>query len=327
MSYLDDLINEYRKEILNRESTLRRDYVRRWRKIETVLQGQVDALVLELTGLKQAGQPVPDYEVHQLARYRTLLAQAQEEIFRFMRYAEGSIDAAQVSAAQDGLDLGKASLEWIREAEGISLSFNHLNVEAVRAMIGYTQNGMPLFELLTADYPDSIVRLTDALTEGVARGYHPKKTAQMMMNAMAGNLQRAFSVARSEQMRSMRRSQLEEYRASGYVTEYERVATHDLRACLACLLEDGRIYQIDEEMSDHPHGRCLMMVKTRFFSGRTTGREYLLSLDREKQIEIMGAERYEAWVNGLVELEQMSRMVVDPVWGEAPRIVPMKELL
>jgi SPP1 gp7 family putative phage head morphogenesis protein len=326
MSYLDDLINEYRREVLNRESALQQDYVRRWRKIERSLKDKIDALVLELAAEEAAGKKTPRHWVHKKERYQSLLRQAQDEIMRFMQYADGSIQQAQLSAGQDGLDLGRESLAWLSENDVLGETFNHLNIEAVQSMIGATRDGTPLYALLIQDYPATIVKLTDALTEGVALGHHPKRIATAMMDAMAGNLQRAFSVARTEQMRVMRKSQWLEYQNSGEISEYERVATHDSRTCLACLLQDGRVYQINEEMGDHTHGRCLMLPRNRFFSREKYGRDFLLALDREQQIEMMGPERYAAWVDGRVSLDQMSRMVVDPKWGEAPRIVPMKEL-
>jgi len=128
-------------------------------------------------------------------------------------------------------------------------------------------------------------------------------------------------------MRALRSGQLAEYRNSEYAEQYERRASKSTRTCLACLLEDGRIYQIDETMSDHPNGRCMFVVVPPWFkSDRLNGKQYFLSLEKDDQRRIMGEERFDLWQRGQVGLEQMSRMHTHPIWGEAPVVVPVKEL-
>lgn len=328
MAKVDDLLEEYRREALLRDRNLQADYVRRWRRVEDVVEDKISALIYELREAQASGQPVAVYQVYQLERYQSLLAQLQSEIFRFMRFADGNISSLQQVGAQDGLDLGYQSLKLTFAEFGVFGSDKRLSIEAVKSMIGYSQNGMPLYELLMADYPKSIVQLTDALIKGVALGWNPRVTAKEMYGSMSWNLERAFMVARTEQMRALRSGQLAEYRNnSDYAQQYERRASKSTRTCLACLLEDGRIYQIHETMSDHPSGRCLFLVLPPWFqSGRLTGKEYLLSLEKEDQVRIMGEERWNAWQSGQVGLEQMSRMHTHPIWGEAPQVVPVREL-
>lgn len=328
MAKIDDLLEEYRREALLRDRNLQVDYVRRWRRIEDVTQDKIQALIYELNATKAANNPIMDYQLHQLERYQSLLAQIQSEIFRFMRFADGNISGIQQAAAADGLDFGYQSLKLTFPDFGVFGSDQRLSIEAVQSMIGYSQNGMPLYELLVADYPKSIVQLTEALTRGVALGWNPRVTAKEMYGAMSWNLERAFTVARTEQMRALRTGQLAEYRNSDYAEQYERRASKSTRTCLACLLEDGRIYQINETMSDHPNGRCMFLVVPPWYKReRLTGKEYFLSLDQTIQKEIMGNERFDAWKRGEVPLEKMSRMHTHPIWGEAPVVVPMRELI
>ena len=327
MAKVDDLLEEYRREVLRRDSALQADYVIRWRRIEEAVKDKIDALILELNDAKLRGVPVMDYQIHQLSRYQGLLDQLQNEVFRFFRFADGNISSAQQVAAQSGLDFGLESLKLTYKNSGIAIFDKHLSIEAVQAMFGYAQNGAPLFELLVADYPKTVVQLTDTLARGVALGWNPRKTANEMYGAMSWNLERAFTIARTEQMRALRTGQLAEYRNAGYVEQYERRASKSTRTCLACLLEDGRIYQIDETMSDHPNGRCMFVVVPPWFkSDRLNGKQYFLSLEKDDQRRIMGEERFDLWQRGQVGLEQMSRMHTHPIWGEAPVVVPVKEL-
>ena len=327
MAKVDDLLEEYRREALLRDRNLQADYVRRWRRVEESVEDKISALIYELREAQASGQPVAVYQVYQLERYQSLLAQLQSEIFRFMRFADGNISSLQQVGAQDGLDLGYQSLKLTYSEFGVFGSDKRLSIEAVKSMIGYSQNGMPLYELLVADYPKSIVQLTDALIKGVALGWNPRVTAKEMYGSMSWNLERAFMVARTEQMRALRSGQLAEYRNSGYAEQYERRASKSTRTCLACLLEDGRIYQMNETMSDHPNGRCMFLVVPPWYKReRLTGKEYFLTLQPDEQKMMMGDERFAAWKRGQVQLEHMSRMHTHPIWGEAPEVVPMKEL-
>jgi cell division FtsZ-interacting protein ZapD len=108
---VDELLEEYRREALLRDKNLQADYVRRWRRIEDVTQDKIQALIYELNAAKDANNPIMDYQLHQLERYQSLLAQIQSEIFRFMRFADGNISGIQQAAAADGLDFGYQSLK------------------------------------------------------------------------------------------------------------------------------------------------------------------------------------------------------------------------
>lgn len=329
MSVVQEMLESYRSRLLSRDREIQRDLTRRWLRVEEALRGQIDALVMEMNALRDAGQPVSRNMVYRLERYRTLLAQLEAEQRRYADAAAGIISAEQQYALQLGFDWGTDAVATLAREAGLVASLVRLDRSVVEAMVGYTADGAPLAQLLSADYPATAAQLTDALIEGVALGYNPRKTARMMRDAMAGNLQRALVVARTETQRAHRAATVESYRQSGLVQTYTRRAALDDRTCLACLLEDGRRYPVSEQFGDHPNGRCTAIPDVPGVASpiEQTGREWFEAQDEAVQRAIMGDGHYEAWRAGEFRLEDAARMHYDPVWGEAPQVVPLRQLV
>jgi hypothetical protein len=324
-----DVIDDYRKRLLERDASLALDYTRRWMRVEDALEAQYLNLAMDAADLMAAGLPVTDSQVYRLERYQRLLEQARGETERFRQFVAGAIEKEQYLAGQDGIGLATDSIGALLGERGIGTSFNILPIEAIRSMIGLTGDGSPLTELLKADYETTVARLTQTLINATAMGWNPRKTAQLMANAMAGNLQRALLVSRTEQMRAMRVAQVGEFRESGVVKGYRRMCALSAETCLACLLEDGRFYTTLEQYSDHPAGRCsavpVLTLKGFDTGERLSGKDWLLAQKAGRQQEIMG-RYYQPWKDGQIGLDRMSRMHNHPVWGESPQVVPLKEL-
>jgi hypothetical protein len=327
---MDDILRDYRSRLLERDASLAKDYVRRWMRVEDAMEAQYLNLALDVADLRAAGQPVTESQIYQIQRYQSLLAQARTETERFNQFAAGSIEREQWQAGKMGIDLGADTILARFGENGIQAkgSFSILPIEALRGMIGMAADGSPLVDLLRTDYPKTVAALTQALINGIALGYNPRKTAKMMATAMAGNLQRALLVSRTETTRALRVGQVQQFRESKVVSGYRRRASLTAQTCLACLMEDGRFYSVITQFSDHPAGRCVAEpVLTHYtFEGHDTGRDWFLKQNADKQKEIMGKEYYQAWKGGAFGLDQVSRIHQHPVWGESPQVVPLKEL-
>lgn len=328
MSPVEALLAEYKRRLNGREAAVQAELIRRWRRVEDALSGNIDALVADMERLRATGQPVSRNAVYRLERYRTLLAQLEAEQRRYADAAAGIITAEQQYAMQLGFDWGTDAVSLLAREAGLVATFTRLDRAVVEAMIGYAADGTPLARLLAADYPATVAEITDALVEGVALGYNPRKVARQMRDAMAGNAQRALVVARTETQRAHRSATVESYRQSGIIQTYTRRAAMDARTCLACLLEDGRRYPVTEQFSDHPAGRCVAICDIPGVASpiTQTGREWFEAQDADTQRKIMGDERFELWQSGQVPLDSMATIHTDPVWGESPRVVPLRAL-
>lgn len=324
MTRMDDVLREYRARLASRDAGLQLEYARRWRRIEQALDAQYISLAIDAA---DAGTATAS-QVWALERYQRLIEQARDEVNRFASSTAAQIEAERALAAQDGLDMGVDAIRAQMLRAGVDASFTLLPLEAIQSMIGMTGAGAPLTQLLTASYPQTVELLTQALINALALGYNPRKTARMMADAMTGNLQRALLISRTEQMRAFRVAQVQQFSGSGVVKGYRRRAALSGRTCLACLMEDGRIYSTLDQYSDHPAGRCSAepILLNYDLTPAVNGRQYFESLSPERQRDIMGKGHFAAWKDGAFSLDEVSRMHNHPTWGESPQVVPLKEL-
>jgi SPP1 gp7 family putative phage head morphogenesis protein len=160
--------------------------------------------------------------------------------------------------------------------------------------------------------------MTEALINGVALGWNPRKTARAMREGLqAGALQRSLVIARTEQLRAYRTATLETYRQSGVVVGYKRLAAKSARTCIACLMADGTFYPLEESFEEHPNGRCTLVpvVKGRPAPEWETGRTWFERQPADVQRGILGPAAFEAWQAGAIRLEDLVERHEHPVWG------------
>ena len=100
-------------------------------------------------------------------------------------------------------------------------------------------------------------------------------------------------------------------------------------ACAACLMLDGEVFALEDELNDHPRGKCTAIP---IVDGVTPpqwqkGKDWFLEQDEAKQKEILGASKWQLWQDGGFELEQLAQHTHSNVWGSSPRVATMKELI
>ena len=296
----------------------------RWIGVQDALQGHIDKLAKEITALTAAGQTITPARLAEMARYQDLLMQARREIARYAQAAARTVTAEQAALAQLALTQAQQAL-----LAQIGLTFSLLPTAAVEAMIGLTAAGSPLYDVLLATWPDAIDGLTKALIDGTALGWNPRKTARAMREGIDKALERMLTIARSEQLRVYRHATLEGYRQSGVVRGYKRICAKQERTCIACLVEDGRFYELANEFSDHVNGRCAAVpcVRNRNDPQWETGRTWFEGLDDEAQQRIMGREYWEAWRDGAFGLDDVADHTSSPIWGDSIRTKSLRELI
>ena len=229
------ILYEFRRGIELREGAMLDDMATRWLMIENRLDADITALAYELQRLKDEGKIITESVVLQSQRYKALREQMEREIAKYNReYAVGMIADQQAAYAKMGIDAAQTAM---RSAMGtIGYNFNLINLDAVASMIGFAGNGSPLYTLLQKDYGDAVHGLTNALINGIARGYGPVKTAREMANGFGMGLDRAILIARTETIRSYRTATTEQYRQSGAVTGFRRLVWKPT-ACMACFVD------------------------------------------------------------------------------------------
>ena len=284
----------------------------------------MSALAMEMTLRYAQGRPLTTSMLMNDVRYRELMIQLQDELATYTRYADRTITDNQRDMASAGVTQSQAAI-----AAQVSTAFNRLPVSAVEHMAGLTGAGTPLDSLLRQSWPLSAQGMTQALVDGVALGYNPKKTARLMAEGATGSLNRMMVISRTETLRVYKESSFASYKQSGIVTGYRRLCAHDRRTCAACIMSEGQFYPLDEEMPEHPQGRCvpIPVVAGAEPINWLKGEDWFREQDSEVQESILGKGHFENWRMGRFELNDLIRVTPHATWGPSLGVTPLKELV
>jgi SPP1 gp7 family putative phage head morphogenesis protein len=324
------VIRRHKAALFLQETAQMRQMARAWLEIETILEGQISALTLEIQGLIEAGQSIPPGKIVRMERYRSLLAQTRVEIGKYVDYASDLISSRQRELAGVGIQHAVEAIQASYQMAGVvGAYFDVLPVSAVEGMVGLMADGSTLKSYLRQVYPNAVEGMTQALIDGIARGKNPRVTAAAMRDGLGLGLNQAMTVARTEQLRVYRETNRMQYEASGVVEGYKRISARDERVCPACLMaDDGTIYPLGYSFDEHPQGRCTLVPVV---SGLpevtwTSGQEWFEGQDPAVQESILGKEYFESWQNGQFELTALVTRRFDETWGGALVTTPLKKL-
>jgi len=283
----------------------------------------------EVARLRAAGEAVPTWRTVQLERYRDLITQAEAELVRLGGENAEIIAQLQREGIELGVGMAQAQVQALIPAS-IRISFNLLPTGALEAMAGFLEDGSPLARLLQDLGVETARKIGKLLTDGIGLGWNPRKVAKAINRQVGMDLARAMRIARTEQLRAWRQSSIQGYRDQGSLIKgYRRHAQADDRTCIACLLEDGRLYATEEDFTDHVQGRCSVIPVTRSWAELgfpdikdtnvewELGGDWFRRQDEDAQRRILGDPVFDAWRDGKIGLDDMKTLHRSPVWGDA----------
>lgn len=316
-----------KEAILAQEDGKMQEMAARWLRIEQSLKDKVEALALEASRIVEDGGVLNRALAVRMERMQTLLYQVRAETGQYVQWADGFITDYQADMAALGLGHASDAISAVLSEHDIRAAFNRLNVDAVNNMIGLAGDGSPLSYYLRDIHGSAADGILDALLNGVAQGVHPTKIAQDMMDGLGIGLQQAMNTARTETLRAYRAASLAQYEQSGLVRGYKRISARDERVCAGCLFTDGQVYEDLSQFDEHNQGRCaavplLIGLEDANWQSPT---DWFEGQGETVQESILGTGRFEAWKNGALLTDMVTR-VVDPTWGGAFVPTPVGEL-
>lgn len=317
---------EYRDELGRRELSLLKRMSRLWLDVEREVKGEVYQLAELILSQQREGITITPQYIYSLKRYKEFAEQAKIEIDYYDRNIIELITKSQIENMNLGLEAANKAI--LQSYPISSPGWTQLNISAFETMAGMLGDGTPLSRLISKDYPFAIEQINTALINGVTIGKGYKQVADDMVMASRMAFERSVLIARTEINRAYRLANTEQYRQSGVVTGFKRLV-YKPTACFACLMMDGEVIPVDQELYDHPRGRCSAAPIT--IGGNTaqwqTGHEWFQELPPEEQRRIMGSGRFDLWKSGQVEdLRSMVWMKPNQIWGPAPAIRSLKDL-
>lgn len=321
------LASNYQSMLYMKETGLMEAMGREWLTIERRLDADIALLAREFADRAAEGRAITQQMVWKMERYQAIRVKMEGELRRFANQtAPGIISQYQGEYAALGIDQAKAMLNATVGPTGTY--WTQINTQAVEGLIGVSGDGSPLRELLIASYGDASTGMVNALVNGVARGFNPAQVAKEMVAGFGMGLNRALLIARTETARAYRIGSAEQYRASKVVSGFKRLV-HKETACLACLMLDGEMFDVYEDMDDHPNGKCIMVPIVPGAPEPTwqSGKAWFEGLTSDRQREKMGTAMYEAWKDGQFALTDLAKKGWNDTWGAAPRVPSLKELV
>jgi len=321
-------MREFKALILFEEDNAMREMAIQWTALERAIDGNIMALALEMQNLAAAGKTITQDQLYRLDRYKRLKAQVQDEFKTYAAWADPQTVQYQRTMAQMGLDHAQQAIQLSYWESGIWARYDRLPVEAIEKQVGVAADGRPVGNLLRDrlsfdprrdnNSTDVWQRLVNNLIAGTALGENPRKVAWKMKDDLAGGLNKAMVIARTEGLRPYRHVSRDQYEYSGVVIGQKRLCTHDGRVCAACLADDGARYTLHEVISDHPQGRCtsVPLVKGLPETTWTAGEEWFSQQPASVQTQILGQDKLQAYQEGRFRFKDLVKRTDDPTWGK-----------
>ena len=312
------LAHEFKAGLLRGEEAHQFQMAQRYLQVEQRLQDRIVSLADRIALMRAQGQEVSLGKLYQLQRWEYLERQMLSELASFNGWALERIRQRQGELGREGVS---HAAELLRAA-GMSATFDTLPASAVEAMVGMAGSGAPITELLAESYPKTADAIAQRLIDGMALGKNPEVVAREATRAGLGiPLDRAFLIARTEELRAYRTASQMQYTSAG-ITQYRRMATLDGATCIGCLAADGELMDNAEVFDAHPACRCtsIPIVEEATLPEWQSSEDWFNGQDAETQASIMGRGRLDAYESGTASWSDMWTRVDDPVWGGS--IVP-----
>ena len=298
------------------------------------LQPQIRALTAELEAMAAAGELKP-WKVGRLSQLRSLRESIEAEINRFAIIAENEVGLgarAAIEASQaETKALARAALPGIEAVDArIMARWQGLNPEAVQSLLGFLSPDSPAMSALRDKLGSAMAQTAaDALVEGTALGYGPRRTAAIMRRSLGSGLSWSLRTARTMQLYAYREGSRASYLANpAIVPGWRWMSARDDRTCAACLAMDGQEFTPKDRLNGHYQCRCVMVPLTVSYrdlgldvdepeSGLqyATGEDWLKAQDAGLQRKTLGKTRFEAFEKGELQFDKLAVEKEDPTFG------------
>ncbi len=346
MRTLQGIHDEYMAALERREEAamyrLVRGYGEIWKRLLTALNANMQRYERE----RAAGIESTPNVLFQDQRLRALLDQVEEEIGAWAKGGASAAEELQAIAAEVGLNESEEAMRAafdvqlsglknpaLRKSIQEFISITTLAKDALRDQIGYLGNGSPLSNLFDKIGPQIRKKWQDLLLQALARGWSPKRVAELARKNTGMGLARGLTIARTEMLRVYRTAHHRNFRNNSRVIGgWIWMSACDLRTCAACWAMHGTIHPLEEKLDDHPNGRCAPAPATRSWEeilgerGRgltdtrpkiKTGEERFSALPEASQRKILGKKAFVLYQSGAVKLSDFAGFRHDAEWGRS----------
>lgn len=330
MSTLLDIINDYRRRLLAGESRAQAALDAFHIQTLAAIQPALDRLYQQMTDALTRGEQIDVAWLMQANRLELIKKLISGQIDQYGALALATTGRLQQDGVQLGLDAALAMLNATRPP-GIAWSFGIPSVKAIQRLVGATQAGSPLAKLFRGFGTEAAQLVERALITGVTLGWNPRRVAPLVKEALGVSRNRALTTSRQEMLRCYKGAACETYRANEDVLEQWRwTCSLQSRTCAACLMMDGTLHNLDEDLESHVQCRCAPVPVTKPWSailGRDdipdtrprfeSGADWFDRQSTAVQRQVLGSKAaYDLYKSG-TPLKDFVGYKHDPDWGRS----------
>ena len=322
-SALDATAAAFRAALLRRDEAALKRLMAAYQPASTRMQARVAALTAQIARAEADGTPVRPSWLVERGRLETLQRQIVGEWARFADEAEAVItDAQRAAVAAAHTEAHQLTLAALH-AGGVTTGADvvRLPVAAMHDLIGVLGDGSPLRSLLDRLGQQAAQDVGAALTHAVTVGRNPRQTARDIRDALGGDLNRALTIARTEQMRAYRSASLRNYQANSELLRGWRwLASPSRRTCPVCLAMDGTEHGLDEPFASHIRCRCTPVPVLRdapAVDPDTTGAAWFAKQPADVQRAMLGPGKHALYQEGKLTLADLVGVKEDARWGRS----------
>lgn len=333
-------VEDFRKRLDALEASEMKAVINAYKPVNTAIRKQVQAV----TKVAQAKKLKP-WQVMRLGMMKDLRGQITGEMKQFAQIASTQItqgQAAAVALSQQatqatmvaGLPPGITPNMLARQG----ISWSRLPREAFANFVGISGDGAPLGNLLAPLGPQTATAVREGIGEGIALGYSPRKTADLVSIKSGMGLTRALAISRTETNRAFREASRLQYAANpDLIKGYRRMAAKDDRVCMACIVLDGNLYGNDQALDAHVNCRCAIVPETLTYGdlGMSIPEPpkpegalgWFNGQSPAVQQKMMGASKFKAFQAGEIDYFDFVKKTKHPIWGNTAVVAPVKEMV
>ena len=330
-SAIDSTVQKFRSELLRRERAAASQMTQAYGAIWVRLRRQLVVLMEQYEQVVRTGGTVGVSWLFERDRMQALLDQTCRELAAFSQDATTAVEAGQLI----GLETGAEAATALAQTGGvIGTSWNALPSWVIENAIAAQQPGSPLRAILDRLGPDVSAGMREELINGVALGLNPRIVAANVRRRFGTGLDQVLRISRTEMLRSYRLAATQNYRANAdVVVGWIWHSALTMRTCAMCFWMHGSLHSLNEEMDDHPNGRCAPIPYTRSMAevGDTRvyvepGEDVFGRMPETDQRAVLGNAAYGAYQSGEVSLQDFVGQRYDAQWGSTRYTRSLKQI-
>lgn len=320
MSTILQLGKQYRQELLDIDSSTSDDLVRAYLQAYAGIVFDLERLTDLIERAVKRGEVVTSNWLYRQAQFKKLLYDIENRLNDFSIDAVSMIERGQSKTVKTANEYSNKMGEvgvLNSPSIGVGVQWVRVPIETLEHLVGTLKDGSPLRSLFDGFGEKASQDARDVLTNAVIRGISPAQTKSALADALGISMDRAATIARTEQLRPANSASLEIYNAnSDVVTGWTRLEQLDEKTCAVCIDEHGKIYPLDADFETHPNCRGTTIPNVKGYSRPIqTGQKWFDKQSDDTKIKILGPAKFEAYKNGTISLSDLNKRTYSEKWG------------